>query len=53
MGKCKPDPRYHIVSMRLSDEEKEAFLRNINGITMSDALRAAAEAAGLFRGKRK
>ena len=52
MGQIKPHPRYEVVSMRVSYEEKEAIEQFIDraGMSISDALREAAQQAGMFKG---
>ena len=52
MGQIKPHPRYEVVSMRVSYEEREA-IENFTaraGMSISDALREAAQQAGMFKG---
>lgn len=53
MGKTKANPRYGVISMRVTEDEKETIAALARGAKMStsDALRAAAQQAGLFNDK--
>jgi predicted DNA-binding protein len=50
MGKMKERPRYNVISMRISDEEKEALeqVTRITSKSVSDLMR---EAMWLLQGK--
>jgi predicted DNA-binding protein len=50
MGKIKEQPRYNVISMRISDEEKEALeqVRRMTRKSVSDIMR---EAMWLLQGK--
>ncbi|KAF0218826.1 MAG: hypothetical protein FD174_2609 [Geobacteraceae bacterium] len=49
-GRTRENPRYEIVSMRVSDDEREAlqYWMERQQASISDLLRAATEAAGFF-----
>lgn len=51
MGLTKASPRYEVVSMRVTSEEKQTIETAAQraGMNTSDALRDAARRAGLFR----
>lgn len=51
MGRQKQNPRYEVISLRVSDEEKEAIaeLAEQRSVSISDLLRDAIERAGLFK----
>jgi len=50
MGKIKEQPRYNVISMRISDEEKEA-LEQVTRITRKSVSDLMREAMWLLQGK--
>ncbi|HTG82344.1 MAG TPA: ribbon-helix-helix protein, CopG family [Geobacteraceae bacterium] len=50
MGRTKETPRYNVISMRISDEEKETLLQIINAThkSVSDVMR---DAMNLFKSR--
>jgi uncharacterized protein (DUF1778 family) len=50
MGRIKERPRYNVISMRVSDEEKEA-LEQVTRITRKSVSDLMREAMWLLRGK--